>query len=158
MKSIEKIVCQARDGKRGLWRRTICLTISVVDTRSMYRLWIFISYLSHVFDPSPQGYRGHHEPSKCMKRRLELLTVLRVVMASFFVGRRTGAFTRSCLSFARLRRSLPTVPNHKHGQYSSSKRNRIFECDAHFSRLGTFLPVKVMRILCSWAGAPPAAS
>lgn len=39
-------------------RRTICLTISAGLWRSMSRLWIFISYRSQVFEPSPQGYGG----------------------------------------------------------------------------------------------------
>lgn len=33
----------------------ICLTTSVGALRSMSRLWIRISYMSHVFEPSPQG-------------------------------------------------------------------------------------------------------
>jgi hypothetical protein len=38
-----------------------------------------------------------------------MLTVLRVVILRTLVGRRTGPFTRSCLSFARLMRSAETI-------------------------------------------------
>src|SRR6266568_7350307 len=42
-----------------------------------------------------------------MKKYLH--TVLRVVILSTLVGRRTGPLTRSCLSFARLMRSFETI-------------------------------------------------
>jgi hypothetical protein len=52
----------------------IFLTVSVGALRSMMRLWMRISKRSHVLEPSPHG-------------------VLRVVMRSVRVGRRTGPDT-----------------------------------------------------------------
>ena len=88
----------------------ICLTTSVGAFRSIKRLWILqcnpcqpfippafpthsltylISYMSQVFEPSPQG-------------------VLRVVILRFLVGMRTGPLTRSSLLLARSISSLQT--------------------------------------------------
>ena len=55
---------------------------STTATHSINRLWILISKVSHVFDPSPQG-------------------VFRVVTLRVLVGRRTGPLTRRSLVFAR---------------------------------------------------------
>merc|ERR1712000_231974 len=60
----------------------ICLTTSVGALRSIRRLCILISYMSHVLLPSPQG-------------------VFRVVTLRVLVGRRTGPLTRRGLDFAR---------------------------------------------------------
>ena len=68
---------------------TICLTISDGLWRSIRRLWILISNLSQVLEPSPQG-------------------VLRVVIFRYFVGIRTGPFTLSFLSLAPRIRSAHT--------------------------------------------------
>ena len=68
----------------------ICLTISEGECKSIKRLWIFISNLSKVSEPLPQGD-------------------LRVVMRRTLVGRRTGPFTLSCLSLARWTRSEATA-------------------------------------------------
>lgn len=43
---------EKRERKRGL---TICLTTSEDECKSINRLWIRISYLSQVLEPSPQG-------------------------------------------------------------------------------------------------------
>ncbi len=51
-------------------------------THSINRLWILISYVSHVLLPSPHG-------------------VLRVVIFRLLVGRRMGPLTRRSLDFAR---------------------------------------------------------
>ena len=68
---------------------TICLTISEGLWRSISRLWILISYLSQVLEPSPQG-------------------VLRVVIFRYLVGIRTGPLTFSFLSLAPRIRSAHT--------------------------------------------------
>ena len=67
----------------------ICLTTSVGAFRSINRLWILISNMSHVFEPSPQG-------------------VFRVVTLRVLVGRRTGPLTRRFFVFARSRSSVHT--------------------------------------------------
>ena len=67
----------------------ICLTTSVGAFRSINRLWILISNMSHVLEPSPHG-------------------VLRVVTFRVFVGNRTGPLTRRFLVFARSRSSVQT--------------------------------------------------
>lgn len=72
-----------------LKKDTICFTISDGLLRSMRRLWILISYLDHVLDPSPQG-------------------VFLDVILSVLVGRRTGPFTSSLLPLALLMRSAHT--------------------------------------------------
>ena len=59
----------------------ICLTTSAGLSKSMRRLWILISYLLHVLEPSPQG-------------------VFRVVILKVLVGRRTGPLTFNFLSLA----------------------------------------------------------
>lgn len=41
----------------GRGRLTICLTTSEDECKSINRLWIRISYLSQVLEPSPQGLR-----------------------------------------------------------------------------------------------------
>ena len=71
---------------------TICLTVSAALCRSMTRLKIFISYLSHVLEPSPQG-------------------VFLVVILRHLVGIRMGPFTRSSESLARRMRSPHTAQN-----------------------------------------------
>ena len=71
-------------------RRTICLTTSADELRSIKRLWMRISYLSQVLEPSPHG-------------------VLRVVCLRTLVGRRTGPLTRRSRSLARLMRSAQTT-------------------------------------------------
>lgn len=81
----------------------------------MSRLWIFISYLSQVFDPSPQGYTRSIGVSGAIRTRKQVPhTVFRVVIFSTFVGRRTGPLTRSCLSLARSMSSPETAREYKH--------------------------------------------
>merc|ERR1739843_36261 len=67
----------------------ICLTTSVGAFRSIRRLWILISYVSQVLEPSPQG-------------------LLRVVTLRFLVGMRTGPLTRSSLLLERSMSSWQT--------------------------------------------------
>ena len=75
--------------KSGTSARTICLTTSADELRSMRRLWIRISYRSQVLEPSPHG-------------------VFRVVCLRTLVGSRTGPLTRRSRSLARLMRSAQT--------------------------------------------------
>ncbi len=67
----------------------ICLTTSVGAVRSISRLWMRISYESHVLEPSPQG-------------------VFRVVTFSRLVGSRTGPLTVRDLPWARSMSSRQT--------------------------------------------------
>jgi hypothetical protein len=65
------------------------LTRNGLITHSINRLWILISKVSQVFDPSPQG-------------------VFRVVTFKVLVGRRTGPLTRRSLVLARSMSSWQT--------------------------------------------------
>lgn len=73
-----------------IWKDTICFTVSAALWRSITLLWILISNLSQVLDPSPQG-------------------VLRVVIFKILVGIRIGPFTLSSDSLARRIKSPHTV-------------------------------------------------
>jgi hypothetical protein len=56
-----------KEGKgRGL---TICLTTSEDECKSINRLWIRISYLSQVLEPSPQGLEGDERALASENRR-----------------------------------------------------------------------------------------
>lgn len=95
---------------------TICLTVSAGEVRSISLLWILSSYLSQVFEPSPQGCTGRREENMSgwdnhlyMYMVCFALTVFLVVCCNTLVGILTGPLTRRSLSFARLTRSLQTI-------------------------------------------------
>ena len=112
----------------------ICLTISAGECRSIRRVWMRISYRSHVFVPSPQGD-------------------LRVVMRSVFVGRRTGPFTLSRLSFAPLIRSAHTFSRFFTFREVSVIRIRWILTAASSSNCFAFMSAIVGRLRCFVAGA-----
>lgn len=67
------------------------------------------------------------------------------------VGIRTGPLTRISLSLARVIKSPQTTRIPSAPPTSLSGQGTL---DSHFSKLATFLEVKVIRILCNWAAAP----
>lgn len=106
---------------------TICLTISEGLCRSISRLWILISYLSQVLEPSPQG-------------------VLRVVIFKYLVGIRTGPLTFSFLSLAPRIRSAHT----KEWNDTEPNESRVFKTCWHLTQvIGYFKHWKKIIYGCS---------
>lgn len=86
----------------------ICLTISVGAVRSIRRLWMRISYRSHVLEPSPQGVlrvccRPRQPPAFCVHARVRATARGRkhTMILRVLVGRRTGPLVRRSLFLAR---------------------------------------------------------
>jgi hypothetical protein len=98
----------------------------------MRRLWTFNSKRSQVLEPSPQGWKPKEiRNDKVNAFRKEKHTVLRVVILRTLVGRRTGPLTRSCLSLARLMRSVETAQNSGTIQKTLAKETDTFQGFGH---------------------------
>ena len=122
---------------------TICLTSSDGLCKSINLLWILISNLSQVFEPSPQG-------------------VFLVVILRTLVGSLTGPLTFSLRSLAPLIKSAHTIKKYYYKKPTSwildmyektmSKKNKCntgkkLKIHEPFSKLFTFLEVRVILIL-----------